>query len=269
MARGGIYVREANAWIVFLVFKGTDIHSGFAPSEDPLSHQEWVESHLSAAWDHAGPENRQGYVIYPSTVATKRNAGMNMTPTKLFGNFGAAQPHRTTQRTFSDDGFVSLGGLNSWANRMGREAVLEFYNNLCLSNLDLNIDLDALIQSITYKSINEDNIALLPLPYHPIKDSALIKQYISYYAYLQYECTEMHVQVNRSNYKGWQKEIREQRKIVAQHNAFHPTERPTLIMPMCPTPLHPAADANTNTNADVSIVEVLRRQKKGDKVLPW
>lgn len=34
LGRGGIYCREVGAWIVFLVFKGNDMHSGFAPTED-------------------------------------------------------------------------------------------------------------------------------------------------------------------------------------------------------------------------------------------
>jgi hypothetical protein len=103
-------------WIIFLLFKGNDIHSGFAPMEDFKDHQEWVESILAPAWDHAGPENRLGYVIYPSGIAIQRSASLNATPSQLFGNFGSLQPRKTGQHTFAKHGHVTLGNQEDWAN---------------------------------------------------------------------------------------------------------------------------------------------------------
>ena len=65
--------------MIFLAFKGNDIHSGFAPMEDFNDHQKWVDSIVAPAWDSAGPENRIGYVIYPSGPAVQRYAAMNTT----------------------------------------------------------------------------------------------------------------------------------------------------------------------------------------------
>ena len=65
LARSGLYLREKDVWIVFLVFKGNNLHSGFAPKEDPEAHQRWIETTLNDVWNMAGPQNRVGYVNYP------------------------------------------------------------------------------------------------------------------------------------------------------------------------------------------------------------
>ena len=57
LARSGLYLREKDVWIIFLVFKGNDLHSGFAPKEDPDAHQHWVDTTLNDAWNMAGPQN--------------------------------------------------------------------------------------------------------------------------------------------------------------------------------------------------------------------
>ena len=86
---------------MFLAFKDNDIHSGFVPIKDPKDHQQWIDSIIAPAWDHAGPENRIGYIIYPSGPAIQHHATMNATWFQLFGNFGSAQPHKTDQSTFA------------------------------------------------------------------------------------------------------------------------------------------------------------------------
>ena len=121
--------------------------------EEIEDHQEWVESIVAPAWDHAGPENRLGYVIYPSGPAIQHNASLNATPSQLFGNFGSAQPHKTGQLTFSKHGQVTLGNQEDWANRMGREAVGSLFNYLAYCNLDLNIDVNELLQKISFNGI--------------------------------------------------------------------------------------------------------------------
>lgn len=112
----GLYIREKNIWIIFLFFKGADIHSGFAPKEDPESHRKWIETELSNAWNMAGPQNRVGYVNYPGKVPVRRIGSLNMTPPTLFGNFGSSQAHKGNQTNFAQDGEMILGGQDAAAN---------------------------------------------------------------------------------------------------------------------------------------------------------
>lgn len=191
LARGGIYVREAGAWVVFLVFKGVDLHSGYAPSEDIEAHQAWIDSQLSPAWNLAGPQNRVGYVCYPARAATQRTAAMNMTPAQKFGNFAAAQPHKTGQSDFATDGEITLGGKEAWANRLGREIVFSMWNQLQYCNLDLGIDPNEILGAIKFENNNGEQVSLKPFPYHPIRDARQIQLLRGYYAWYHQQCASM------------------------------------------------------------------------------
>jgi hypothetical protein len=104
LTHAGLYVCEMSAWVTFLVFKGVDLHSEYAPSKDAEAYQAWVDSELSPAWNRAGPQNRLGFVCYPAQAAIQRSAAMNMMPAQKFGNFAAAQPHKMAQSDFVTDG---------------------------------------------------------------------------------------------------------------------------------------------------------------------
>jgi hypothetical protein len=194
-------MREQGVWILFLVFKGNDLHAGFAPTEDPQAHKEWVESLVRPAWDHAGPENRMGFVIYPSGAATQRSAGMNMTPNIHFGNFGASQPHKKNQLTFATHGEMILGGRDSWANRLGREGAAWLYNFFGQCGLHLSIDPNILLQAVSYKDDKGDSVSLKPWPYHPILDAARIECLQSYYQWYEEECGAMHIHISKHDYR--------------------------------------------------------------------
>ena len=126
---------------------------------------------------------------------------MNMSPQQIFGNFGTMQPYRSQQSTFTSEGFVSLGGEHAWANRMGREMVLCLHNQLRWANLNLDIDLNTLLKSISYRSIDGRDVSLEPLPYHPKHDQSLVMKYLSYYSHLRSECTAMSNGMNSNNGK--------------------------------------------------------------------
>jgi len=244
---------------VFLVFKGNDIHSGFAPTEDHADHQEWVETQLGAAWDHAGPQNRMGFVLYQTSAATNRSAGSNVSPMQLFGNFGASQPHRTRQRTLAVDGYVSLGGERSYVNHMGREAAFQFFNELRSANLSLGIDLDDLLRSITYKSLDGTTVSLDPVSYHPIKDESLIRRYLGHYAYLHSECMAMYIFLDRHDFKEQQKQYQVQEKFKGRQMAFNPGEQPAMISLKCSTTIDQAAN-------ELNIERVIGRKVIGNDV---
>lgn len=183
--------------MIFLVFKGVDLHSGYAPSESPEAHQAWVDSELSPAWNRAGPQNRLGFVCYPARAATQRNAAMNMTPAQKFGNFASAQPHKTRQSDFATDGVISLGGQDAWANRLGREIIYGMWNQLQQCNLDFDIDLDVILQAISYKNQEDKVTSLKPLPYNPIRDGTKLKLWRGYYAWYYQQCASMDMGIQK------------------------------------------------------------------------
>lgn len=41
LGQPGLYIRELDICILFLVFKGNDLHSGFSPTVDPLKEHAW------------------------------------------------------------------------------------------------------------------------------------------------------------------------------------------------------------------------------------
>lgn len=122
-----------------LVFKGTDIHGGFAPSETQKERQEWYKTNLKTAWDIAGPENRIGYVCYATSATVNRNAGANMTLAIPFGNFGPTQLHRSQNLNFAEDGHTVLGGDEGYSIRHAWEVSWHFLKYMQMCGLELDI----------------------------------------------------------------------------------------------------------------------------------
>ena len=254
MGRPGLYIRELGVWIIFLAFKGNDIHSGFAPVEDPGDHQHWVDSIVAPAWDHAGPENRIGYVIYPSGPAIQRNAAMNATPSQLFGNFGSAQPHKTNQLTFATHGQVTLGGQDAHANRLGREALGSFFNHLAHCNLDLNTDVNEVLQKITYKRHQDGaSVPLKALPYHPVKDIDHITLWRGYYQHYRDQCLSLHVHIDRKAYARIRDDMRQDSMTAKTRSIYDLTERRSLNM-------------TVPSSSNMQIEEVISRKLEAGKV---
>lgn len=171
-----------------MVFKGNDLHSGFAPKEDPAAHQHWIDTTLNDAWDMAGPQNRVGYVNYPGRVPCQRLGSMNISPSTLFGNYGSSQVHKEKQKNFAQHGLMTLGGQDAYANRHAREIVFDFWNSLQYCDLDLGLDLATLFHSLSYKDNKTGtSMPLQPLPFHPIRDEGFIRHMLSLYAWHEQE----------------------------------------------------------------------------------
>lgn len=252
LGRPGLYVCELGVWIVFLSFKGNDIHSGFSPMEDSVEHQEWVNGIVAPAWDHAGPENRVGYVIYPSAPAVQRSAALNATASQLFGNFGSAKPHKAIQHTFAQHGQVTLGGQRDWANRMGREILGAFFNQLAQCDLDLNVDVNELLQKISYKDHSDGvSVPLEPLPYHPIKDSDQIAIWRGYYQYYRDQCMSLLIHIDRKAYA----QLRERMQEKNAQSIYNLAERQSLVA------------SSSSFPSSVQIEEVVSRNLDGGKVM--
>ncbi|KAF9528572.1 hypothetical protein CPB83DRAFT_894357 [Crepidotus variabilis] len=208
LARGGLYSRVLNAWIVFLVFKGTDLHSGFEPVEDREDHEKWVNGALDSAWHLAGPQNRLGFVNYPSRLAADRTGSLNATPATGFGNYGSSGQHKAVQQDFATHGGATLGSVDEYANRMAREAVFNFYNTLSLCNLDLNTDLNDLMASISIRDPQSgDKINMRPLPFNPQTDDKVIRDKISFYLWHREECRLFYRRVTKQDLARYREQL--------------------------------------------------------------
>jgi hypothetical protein len=192
-------MRTKNVWIVFLVFKGSDLHSGFAPSEDPQAHKRWVDENVSAAWNIAGPQNRVGYVSYIGSVPSDRLGSINITPPTLFGNYGSNQVHKSKQKTFAMNGHNTLGGTPAYAERMGREIVANFWNSLQYCDLNFDQDMNELMSNISFKDPETNSqVKLGPLPFNPQRQRKVIERYLGLYAWHKREAVLFHVNIPKA-----------------------------------------------------------------------
>ncbi|KAF8188550.1 hypothetical protein K438DRAFT_2019292 [Mycena galopus ATCC 62051] len=196
LARAGLYLRELNTWAVHIIFDGVDVHAGIG-TETSLSKDEfrkWVETELETAWNHSFL-SRIVVVQYAMRTAHNRDTHMSMTPSVRFGNIGPELP--TGLRDFATHGQEILGGQEPWANRMGREIIFGFWNQLQLCNLDLDVDIDHLMQSITFKNSAGEQVHLKPLPFHPVKDAEMIARKRGHFEYLRQRYLKMRLYIEK------------------------------------------------------------------------
>jgi hypothetical protein len=190
---------------LWLVFNGTDLHSGFSPSEDPNAHKEWVDSVIEPAWNMAGVKNRVVYVSYVGNLASNRLGSMNMTPFLGFGTYGTQTRNQTKHKNFAEHGNVCLGGRKAHANRMGREAVSQFYNALMSSGLSIKVDPSTLLQDIEFEDSKSDKsddnagmVKLEPLRYDPFKNESTIREHLNWYAWHSSEWNDMYLGITKT-----------------------------------------------------------------------
>ncbi|KIM76533.1 hypothetical protein PILCRDRAFT_12761 [Piloderma croceum F 1598] len=142
LARYGVYVREIDAWIIFLVFHGNDLHTGFEPITNKLTEEQL--DHLDQAYNMAGEPNRINIISYPSWAAASRVGKVAL--------------------NFSEHGHHLFMNKHARANRLGREFFFAFYNSLQYGGLTLRMEIDDLLRRITYVDEDKQDIPLDPLP---------------------------------------------------------------------------------------------------------
>ncbi|KAJ6461829.1 hypothetical protein C8R47DRAFT_1159051 [Mycena vitilis] len=209
LARTGLFIRELNTWAIHIIFDGTDIHTGIgATTTMPLPEfKKWVESELEPAWK-LSELGRIGVVTYAMRSAHNRDTYMSMTPSARFGNFAPDQP--TKVRDFATHGQEILGGQEPWANRMGREIVYSFWNQLQLCNLDLGTDIDKILQSISFKNQAGDDVPLKPLPFHPVHDAEMVSRKRGHFEYLRQRCSQVRIYIAKHQFLAFRERLRSQ-----------------------------------------------------------
>ncbi|KAK7027802.1 hypothetical protein R3P38DRAFT_3190887 [Favolaschia claudopus] len=203
LGRCGLYVREADAWIVFLVFRGNDLHSGFAPTTPPVAVED-VNKLVNAA----GP-NRVVYVSYPSRVATTRAGSMSMSPPTNFWNYGSTSAAKAEQRHFTDTSSTQIfGGLDTKANRLAREAAYSFANALTHSGIQIDITLTDLMQRMTYRSDDGQTKTIEPPPFDITHQAVEMNRWWRFYEWHRNLCNKYLIRITKDEFRQAQAQIK-------------------------------------------------------------
>ncbi|KAJ6563441.1 hypothetical protein DFH09DRAFT_1279006 [Mycena vulgaris] len=203
LARCGLYIREADAWIIFLVFRGNDLHSGFAPTEPPIP-----VNAINAVVNAAGP-NRVVYVDYPSRVATTREGSMSMSPATNFGNYGGTSVTKTEQRHYSDASSTPVfGDLRTKANRLAREAANNFQNSLAWFNIKLNVSMTSLLTGMTYIDPNTGEQHIEPPPFDIDLHESQMSRWWRFYEWHRDLCSTYLIRITKEQFRTAQRDIK-------------------------------------------------------------
>lgn len=168
---------------MFIVFKGTDVHSGMVPFISQTDQTKWADSCMDSIWTTTGPQNCMGYVDYSSTIPCKRLGSLNFTSPTGFGNFGSGAAHKNMQTNFASHSNVTLGSLRNCVIQLACEAISNFHNTIQLCGLTSSIDIDTILQSLSYTDLSTGhikNLATSSFPFHPVKDVNQIKKYLAW-----------------------------------------------------------------------------------------
>lgn len=226
LGRHGLYVEEVDAWIIFIVFKGNDLHGGVAPvpmggpdapRQDSYSIPSFTlngelipEEHIQATWRLAGPQNRVFFVLYNSMAATWRFASLSVTPALHFGNQGANVPHKSKNQTYSSDaGSIILGGREGQARCLAVEAAKSFLNFMRECNLKSTLDLNDILGSMSYDP--GDGGSYLPIASTQldiVRDAKEIAEKRAAVAYYRQQCEKFYIRgtkSERANSMAWLK----------------------------------------------------------------
>jgi hypothetical protein len=147
----------------------------------------------------AGTKNRVVYVSYVGNLASNRLGSMNMTPFLGFGTYGTQTHNQTKHKNYAEHGNVCLGGRKAHANRLGREAVSQFYNALWSSGLSIKLDPSTLLQEMGFEDDdNAEMVKLEPLRYDPYKNESAIRERLNWYAWHASEWDHMYLGITKA-----------------------------------------------------------------------
>ena len=211
-ARSGIYVRELNVCVIFLVFKGNNLHSGFSPTVDPEVERKWkvrMMAIVQAAWNLAGPENRAGFVSYASKVACHRLGAMSITPSLTFGNAGADSAQKDVYMDYARHGMHIVGGAHAHFNRLAREMVYYNHNFNQFARLQGVPDPAEALTSLTYPNDDGNMVHCDPIPFHAVRDADLLAYWRGRYKWHYLNCQQYHVVVVKHRYKQTQAKLKD------------------------------------------------------------
>ena len=259
LGRHGLYMREQDVQIVYLVFKGVDLHSGFHPSYSSRNKEAWLKD-LNSVWEST--VDRVALVSYPTEAICNRLAPMSISPPLHFGNLGQPISHKARQQNFSQNSRGILGDHESTQNRLGREAVWTFANQLYYSGLEWDGGIADLYARVTYKGTADNVHPLLPprfdVPSSPAEVHRMRQHWVWYVSVVDL----YHVWMTKDAYKTQQAKLHLHDKHV---NAFTPMENTSILPRALPEKLVECETALTPSDI-LSIAKIKRRYLRAGEV---
>jgi hypothetical protein len=157
-------------------------------------------------------------------------------------------------------GQLTLGNQAAWANRLAREAVSSFWNQLQYCCFDLSIDINDLLQSISFKDKNGQSAFCKALPYHPINDAEKIAHWRGMYQWHRMECALLHLHITKEQYFKQRNQAQQKQKDISALAAFQPTERRSLRS------VHDKDSHQGHPTSAVIVKEIIQRIEVNGKV---
>lgn len=257
-ARSGLYICEYDVWFLTVAFKGGDVHSGFNPTVDKNTQEEWIESNaFDSVWNMAGPENRVGYVCYPNEVANTRSAALSIFPPLHFGNHGATVAHKDKQRTFAEHGQAILGTEEERAARLAKEAVMQMWNALQGSGLTIDVPINDILGRITYTQSGSSQCLPVAATLPDLNNDSEwqnMEEMKSYFEWYRIQAQTYHIRVSKDEMKAAQAMITAIH--ISQNNPFSLAEHRKLHLNV----------ADESEGPRQVVKQVLSRQKRDGKV---
>lgn len=200
-------MREIDAWVIFLVFHGNDLHTGFEPITNKLTEEQL--DHLDQAYNMAGEPNRINIISYPSWAAASRIGKVAVSPSPHFGNEGAIAPFKARQLNFSEHGHHLFMNEHARANRLGREFFFAFYNSLQYGGLTLRMEVNDLLQHITYVDEDKQDIPLdaLPRQIDIVHNATTVALWRGYWAWYQAQSFISLIRIRKVQFQNMRKQL--------------------------------------------------------------
>lgn len=252
LGRHGLYVREWDVWIVFLFFKGTDIHSGSHPTYTPASMESWARDQqaLNVMWETS--VNRVALVCYPTASLFSRIAPMSTSPPLHFLNGAGSVPaaHKVNQLNFAQHSRGILGNSDDFHNRMARDGVYAFANHLIHSGVHMEGGISELMQKMWYLDDGGSKKYITPPPIDLDSNLDYVTRMRGYWSWHEEVSHAYRIRMTKFAY-ATEQERQAQENVTS--GAYTEMENPrSVLLPQIPS----VQDQN------VIVTKILSRQKK-------
>lgn len=256
LGRHGLYVRESDCWIVFLFFKGTDLHSGSHPFYSPQALSAWMKQQdaLNTMWEKS--VNRVALVSYPTSSICNRVAPMSITPALHFLNLGEPNTYKAHQQNFSQHSRGILGSESDLRNRLGREAVYGLANYMKHAGLHIEGGIVSLLPKMFFFDKASSKQHLLPSPVDIDADPSHVECMRRLWAWHVTISSQYRIRMTKFAYST---EQQKHQKNHQQTGAFSIMENPSSIDLGIPPP-------SEESDLDIIVSEVVGRIRKDEMV---
>ncbi|KAJ6622852.1 hypothetical protein B0H10DRAFT_1944436 [Mycena sp. CBHHK59/15] len=136
--RCGIYVRETGILILYLVFRGNDLHCGYAPTYDDKVKAEWIaKNKIIELYNMTDEQDRAFLVGYPTEVQYHALELWLLSRLPILCMRVLLSPTSCVKKTLRSMARLSWESHHDRYNRLGREIIWGAINALKISGLKL------------------------------------------------------------------------------------------------------------------------------------